>query len=48
MKIQSKETKEIKEILLINGYSKLIKRVFNQESKRLKNNIIYSPEKCPL
>ena len=44
----SKETKEIKEILLINGYSELIKRAFNQESKCLKNNIIYSPEKCPL
>ena len=26
----------------------LVERVFNQESKRLKNKIIYGPEKCPL
>ena len=43
------ETKEIKEILLKNGYpDTVIERVFNQESKRLKNNIIYDPEKCSL
>ena len=32
-----------------NGYpDKLIKKSFNQESKRLKNNLIYGPEKCLL
>ena len=42
-------TKEIKEILLKNGYPHtLIERIFNQEPNSLKNNIIYGPEKCPL
>ena len=43
-----KETKEIKQILLKNSYpDTVIKRFFNQESKRLKNNIIYCSKKCP-
>ena len=45
----SKETKEIKQIMLKNDNpDTLVERVFNQESKSLKTNIVYGPEKCPI